>query len=269
MDCSITQRCTPRPEPCSVPRAGDHGSDPGLADLPAVFVVVIAAVSAERIRALPWPAAAAADRRDGRDQGHELGDVVAVAAGQGRRQRDPVRFSDHVVLRARPGTVDRARARFGPPFPARTCELSITALDQSSAPAPFSSASSSSCSFCHRPASCQSRSRRQHVIPDPNPSSYGRNSHRIPLYSTNEMPHSRFRLSSHGLAVRCRSVPLFWTRRGIRAGGRVDGDAVEDSMQTPEVLLNSPCRSWSQSGSVSLARSLPIVAASSPRPCEK
>ncbi len=156
MDCSITQRCTPRPEPCSVPRAGDHGSDPGLADLPAVFVVVIAAVSAERIRALPWPAAAAADRRDGRDQGHELGDVVAVAAGQGRRQRDPVRFSDHVVLRARPGTVDRARARFGPPFKARTCELSITALDQSSAPAAFSSASSSSCSCCHTPASCQS-----------------------------------------------------------------------------------------------------------------
>src|SRR2546421_3856376 len=37
------------------------------------------------------------------------------------------------VLRARLGAVDRARTRFGPPFTARTCELSITALDQSSA----------------------------------------------------------------------------------------------------------------------------------------
>src|SRR5271156_1288796 len=38
---------------------------------------------------------------------------------------------------------------FGPPFTARTCDPSITALDQSSAPAAFSSASSSSCSCCH------------------------------------------------------------------------------------------------------------------------
>ena len=41
------------------------------------------------------------------------------------------RFSDHVVLRAWPGTVDRARCGFGPPFIARTWELSISASDQS------------------------------------------------------------------------------------------------------------------------------------------
>jgi hypothetical protein len=31
-----------------------------------------------------------------------------------------VRFGDHVVLRAGPGTIDRARPGFGPPFTART-----------------------------------------------------------------------------------------------------------------------------------------------------
>jgi hypothetical protein len=31
-----------------------------------------------------------------------------------------VRFGDQVVLRARPGTIDRARPRFGPPLSART-----------------------------------------------------------------------------------------------------------------------------------------------------
>ena len=62
----------------------------------------------------------------------------------------------------RPGS-----ARFGPPFSARTCELSITAPDQSSIPAAFSPASSTSCSRCQTPAWCQSRSRRQHVIPRP------------------------------------------------------------------------------------------------------
>src|SRR6185369_16062987 len=114
--------------------AGDYGLDPGRPDLPAVLVMVIAPVSVDRVRALPGPAAAAPHRRDRLDKRHQLGDVVAVAAGQRHGQRDPVPFGDHVVLRAGPGAIDRARARFGPPFTARTCELSMTALDQSSAP---------------------------------------------------------------------------------------------------------------------------------------
>ena len=176
--------------------AGDHGRDALLPYLLAVLVVVVAAVSVDPVRALTGPPAAAAYRRDRLDQGHELGDVVAVAAGQRDRQRDAVRFGDQVVLRAGPGTVDRARAGFGPPFIARMCEPSITALDQSSAPAAFSSASSDSCSRCHTPASCQSRSRRQQVIPEPKPSSCGKNSHGIPVYRTNKIPDRTFRSSS-------------------------------------------------------------------------
>ena len=112
---------------------------PLAADLGAVLVVVVGAVGEHPLRPLAGPAAAAADRRDRLDQRHELGDIVAVAAGQRHRQRDAVRLGDQVVLGARPGTVDRARARFGPPFSARTWELSITARDQSIAPAAFSS----------------------------------------------------------------------------------------------------------------------------------
>jgi len=73
--------------------ARDDWGDPGGPDLLAVFVVVIAAVRVDLVRALAGPAAAAAYRRDGLDQGHELGDVVADAAGQRDRQRDPVRYS--------------------------------------------------------------------------------------------------------------------------------------------------------------------------------
>jgi hypothetical protein len=43
--------------------------------------------------------------------------------------------------------------------------------------------------------SFQSRSRRQQVIPEPKPSSWGRNSQRIPVSSTNRIPHSTLRLS--------------------------------------------------------------------------
>ena len=60
---------------------------------------------------------------------------------------------------------------FGPPFMARKCEQSITARDQSSAPAACSSASMFSCSRVQTPALFQCRSRRQQVMPEPNPSS--------------------------------------------------------------------------------------------------
>jgi hypothetical protein len=70
--------------------------------------------------------------------------------------------------------LDPVRARstglgpvLAPPFSARTCDPSAADRDQSITPAACSLASSTSCSRCHTPASCQSRSRRQHVIPDP------------------------------------------------------------------------------------------------------
>ena len=132
--------------------AGDDRGDALGPDLGAVFAVVIAAVGVEAVRALAGPPAAAAHRRDGAGEGHELGDVVAVPAGQRHRQRDAVRFGDQMVLGAGPGTADGARAGFGPPFSARTCEPSITALEKSSAPAAFSSASNDSCSRCQTPA---------------------------------------------------------------------------------------------------------------------
>lgn len=105
-------------------------------------------VGVGRIRASARATTAPADWRDGLDQGHELGDVVAVAAGQRYCQQHTVRLGVHAMLRARPGAVNWARAGIGPLFIARTCELPVTALNQSSAPAAFSSASSPSCSCC-------------------------------------------------------------------------------------------------------------------------
>jgi hypothetical protein len=70
--------------------AGDHGADAQVADLSAVDVVVVAAVCVQHIRSSAGSSALAADRRHGVDQGDELGDVVAVAAGQGGSQRDAV-----------------------------------------------------------------------------------------------------------------------------------------------------------------------------------
>src|SRR5690606_16538330 len=112
--------------------AGDAGTDAFGVHPPAMAVVVVAAVGVDGLWASSGPPASSPYRWDGVDQRDELGDVVAVAAGEADGQRDARALGDHVVFRAGPGAVDRARTGFGPPLSARTWELSITALDQSS-----------------------------------------------------------------------------------------------------------------------------------------
>lgn len=59
---------------------GDQGLDAPSPELAAVLVVVIATVGEQPIRAGPL-----GERREAIDQRQELGDVVAVPAGQGDR----------------------------------------------------------------------------------------------------------------------------------------------------------------------------------------
>lgn len=171
---------------CAVPgaAAGDGWHDASLADLVAVKVVVVAAVGEERVRLAAGTADPATDRWDRVEQWQQLGDVIAVATRQQNRERGAVPVGDQVMFRTGPAPVDRRGARVDPPFSALTCEESTTQRDQSSFAAAFSSASSTSCSRCHTPASFQSRSRRQHVMPEPKPSCFGRYSHWIPVCST-------------------------------------------------------------------------------------
>ncbi|EPD63629.1 hypothetical protein HMPREF1211_00040 [Streptomyces sp. HGB0020] len=51
----------------------------------------------------------------------------------------------------------------------------------------------------HTPASFHAASRRQHVIPEPKPSSWGRYSHWMPVCSTNRIPHKACRSGIRGL----------------------------------------------------------------------
>src|SRR5690606_23200858 len=83
-------------------------------------VVVVAAVGVDGLWTSSGPPASSPYRWDGVDQRDELGDVVAVAAGEADGQRDARALGDHVVFRAGPGAVDRARTGFGPPLSART-----------------------------------------------------------------------------------------------------------------------------------------------------
>ena len=76
--------------------------------------------------------------------------------------------------------------------------LSIQARLQSMRPAQCRRCSSSWCRRLQTPASCQSRSRRQHVTPEPQPISWGSISQGMPERSTNRMPVSAARLATRG-----------------------------------------------------------------------
>lgn len=127
----------------------DHGPDPALSEQATVDVVVIATVSQQSIRAAPRPA----DRA---------------------RERDALPVDGDVVLAARPCAVDRAGRAFGPLPAALTGEESITARPRSSWFFDRSFSSSRTCSLSQTPASFPAARRRQQVMPEPKPSSWGR-----------------------------------------------------------------------------------------------
>jgi hypothetical protein len=168
--------------------ARDLRSDATSAELAAAAAVVVGTVGSDACGPSSRSADLAAYRRDAIDERDQLGAVVAVAARELPRERDPGRVDKEVVLGAVSGSINRARARRAAPFFACTWLESATARDHSISPAARNLASSSSCSRSHTPALCHSSIRRQHVTPEPKPSSSGRCGQEIPVCNTNKIP---------------------------------------------------------------------------------
>jgi hypothetical protein len=156
---------------------------------------IIPAVTLHAVRFAAGTTDLAAHGGNRRHQREELGDIVAIGAGERSGQGEPVRVGDYMMFTARFAPIGRVGAGLGPPKTARTEALSTTARDQSSWSAACNLARSTACSFCHTPARCHCANRRQHVIPEPQPISWGNNSQGIPLRSTNRMPVKAWRLS--------------------------------------------------------------------------
>ncbi len=89
-------------------------------------------------------------------------------------------------------------APFFTPLALTVCE-SMEALVQPICPASLRLSNRSLCSFFHTPAFCQSLMRRQQVMPEPQPISWGSSSHCKPVLSTNTMPVSTARAGIRGL----------------------------------------------------------------------
>lgn len=207
-------------EPTAVrrPTLGEDRDDASGPEAIAVRLGVVAPIALQRIGPSAGPATTPADGREGVDHGVEVGDVVDVGGRYLRDERDAARIRDEVVFGPLLAAIGWVRSSFFPPRTARTEPLSMTVQRWSSRPRRRSSASSVSCRRCQTPARCQRTSRRQHVLPEPQPIWRGNICQGIPDRNTNRMP---VRVARSGIGGRPWRWPRPRRRFGISGSSRV------------------------------------------------
>lgn len=159
------------------PSPSDSGRDAADSACGTASHVIIGLVGMQLVRT---PSATTLCRTNGWnaiEQFIEWLGIVDVGRGQLREKRDPLPLDDDVVLGARSAPIGRVRAGFFAPLFAGTFEASSETRDQSMRSHSPNSSRKARCNLSHTPAACQSRSRRQQVIPLPQPISLGSASH--------------------------------------------------------------------------------------------
>src|SRR5215211_7230497 len=124
--------------------------------------------------------------------------VVDVCSREHYGERDAPSVRNNVALRARFSFIRRIRAGLRSPLFAGTLAESKEARSHSMRSAWPRRFKSARCSSSHTPPSCQSRSLRQHVEPDPHPISLGSISQGMPLFRTKMMPARASRSGTRG-----------------------------------------------------------------------
>jgi hypothetical protein len=182
----------------------------------AVRLRIIAAVALHEIRLPPGAAGPAAHWRYCVHQRQELRDVMPVGGRQLRRKRNPLAVSENVMFRPRLTAIGWVRSSFFPPRSARMEELSAMARARFNWPRCRNSASRTACNRFQTPARCHRTRRRQQVLPEPHPISFGSICHGRPLRRTNRIP---VRAARSG--VRGRPIALNRRRGGFGKRGSI------------------------------------------------
>ena len=156
---------------------------------------MVGPVSEKALGPFPRPAHLATDCWDSLYERQELSNVMTVCRAEEAGKGNAFGLREDVVLRAHFSSVRRVGTGLLPPKTARTEELSATALDQSSLLASWSLASNVSWSAFQTPVQCQSLSRVQQAVPEPQPISLGSAIQGMPVFRTKRMPVRALRLS--------------------------------------------------------------------------
>jgi hypothetical protein len=149
-----------------------------------------------------------------------------------------VAIANQMALAATLSPICRIWSSQQPPKTARTEQLSTTACDQSICPSRESQSSNAKWIKSQIPSCCQSRNRRQQVMPEPQPSLFGSIRQGIPLRSTKIMPARQAR------SVR-RGRPPCGLGRGIGRSGsikphKVSGTSAAAMSRVPQRAIECP-----------------------------
>jgi hypothetical protein len=211
----VADRKTPEPiEPCDGPfdhpaiaakllaafdaASGDARFDAAPPAGAATEREIVSLVGVQFVRPAARPSAPALDRWDRVEQRLQHLAVMAIGRAQQTGERGALAIDHDVALGPRLAAIGRVGADLRAPLFAGTAALSTAARLQSMRSASLSRFNSSWWRRSHTPARCQSRKRRQQVMPQPQPISCGSISQGMPLFSTNRMPVSAARSETGG-----------------------------------------------------------------------
>ena len=189
------------PQPAAVFRSafGQKGIYTQLTQCISMGLTVIGSIALNTIRSLTRTAHLTCDRRNRLNQRQKLSDIMAVGSGNFHCERDTIGIGDNVMFRPQFPSIRCIRARFRPPKTARTEAESTIAREKSILSFSRRWFSRMRCILSQIPVFCQSCRRRQHVIPLPQPISFGRYCQGMPVLSTKMIPVKVLRLSIGGL----------------------------------------------------------------------
>ena len=179
----------------------DTRCDASLAKSRPISFGVVPFISMHFVRSSAWPTSSTLEGRDSINHLLQHRGVCYVSCGTLQDKGYSSSTDHNMALRAWFAFIRRVLAcalfPLFTPLALTVCE-SKEALDQSISPAWLRVSSSNLCNFFQTPAFSQSRRRRQQVIPEPQPISWGSISHCKPDLSTNTMPVSAARLGMRG-----------------------------------------------------------------------
>jgi hypothetical protein len=163
-----------------------------------VFLRRVSFVRVQLVRTFARPPAWPLDRFDRIHGGFEHRRLVDVGCGQEDRERDALSIDHKMPLRALFAAIRWIFPSFFAPPGEATEEASIETRLQSMRSACPRRSSRAWWRRSQTPAFCQSRRRRQHVIPLPQPISLGNISQGMPLRRTKRMPVKAARSGTRG-----------------------------------------------------------------------
>ena len=165
----------------------------------SMWLTVIGSITLDTIWSLTRTTHLPCDWRNRSNQRQKLSYIMTVGSCEFHCERDTIGIGDNVMFRPQFPSIRCIRARFRPPKTARTEAESTTAREKSSLSFSLKWLSKMWCILSHIPAFCHSFRRRQHVIPEPQPISFGRYCHGMPVLSTKIIPVRALRSSKGGL----------------------------------------------------------------------